>query len=105
MTSDDGNFVCELKPVNRKKGVERITKLFEFLMRNIVDECVKTKIESQWAKAVPLKDTPTHLKEGRLVAVSYNRSVKIRKIWYYLEIRHYISFGVLWCDKTAGIRL
>ena len=42
--------------MNGKKGVERITELFEFLMRNIVDECVKTKIESQWAKAVPLNN-------------------------------------------------
>ena len=43
-----------------------------------MDECVETKIESQWAKAVPLKDTPIHLNEWSLVAVSYNRSVKIR---------------------------
>ena len=76
--------------MNKKKGVERISELFEFLMRNIVDECVKTKIETTWVKTVPLKDAPTHLNERSLAAVSYNRSVKIRikgadKVLYFIR--------------------
>ena len=78
-TSNAGSIVCQLKPMNRKEGIERITKLFEFLMINIMDKYVKTKIGSQWAKAVPLKDISTQLNEWSQVPVSYNRSVKIKR--------------------------
>ena len=45
-TSYNGSIVCELKPVDRAKGVKRKAKLIEFLIRNIVDECIKAKVES-----------------------------------------------------------
>ena len=54
-----------------------------------IDLLVMT-IASEWTKAVPLKDNSTHLKEWSLVAVSYNRSVKIRikaadKVLYFIQ--------------------
>ena len=81
--------------MNRMDWTDGKTKLFEFLIRNIPDKCIKAQIEGEWAQAIPLEDATAYSNVGSLKRASNDRCLEILIIIIKKLIVCQISTGLI----------